>query len=141
MNETFSRFIQLVIQNNPVAISQKLRAIGILNQEMEDAEYIRQVLYDQVRRIGEDGSELILQVLDVPLNPEGFGATELMNFYATVGNRSLLTNFFRQESEELNFIPIDSNSKWFDLELILKIMGIGVLILTGIGLLKYLFKS
>lgn len=140
MNETFSRFIQIVIQNNPAAISQKLMAMGILNQEMEDAEYIRQVLYDQVQRIGEDGSELILEVLDVPLNPEGFGATELMNFYATVGNRSLLTNFFRQESEELNFIPID-NSKWFDLELILKIMGIGVLILAGIGLLKYLFKS
>ena len=140
MNETFSRFIQMVIQNNPTAISQKLMAIGILNQEMNDAEYIRQVLYDQVQRIGEDGSELILEVLDVPLNPEGFGATELMNFYATVGNRSLLTNFFRQESEELNFIPID-NSKWFDLELILKIMGIGVLILAGIGLLKYLFKS
>ena len=140
MNETFSRFIQMVIQNNPAAISQKLMAIGILNQEMEDAEYIRQVLYDQVQRIGEDGSELILEVLDVPLNPEGFGATELMNFYATVGNRSLLTNFFRQETEELNFIPID-NSKWFDLELILKIMGIGVLILAGIGLLKYLFKS
>ena len=140
MNETFSRFIQIVIQNNPAAISQKLMAMGILNQEMEDAEYIRQVLYDQVQRIGEDGSELILEVLDVPLNPEGFGATELMNFYATVGNRSLLTNFFKQESEELNFIPID-NSQWFDLELILKIMGIGVLILAGIGLLKYLFKS
>ena len=140
MNETFSRFIQMVIQNNPTAISQKLMAMGILKQEMNDAEYIRQVLYDQVQRIGEDGSELILEVLDVPLNPEGFGATELMNFYATVGNRSLLTNFFRQESEELNFIPID-NSKWFDLELILKIMGIGVLILAGIGLLKYLFKS
>ena len=140
MNETFSRFIQMVIQNNPTAISQKLMAMGILNQEMNDAEYIRQVLYDQVQRIGEDGSELILEVLDVPLNPEGFGATELMNFYATVGNRSLLTNFFRQESEELNFIPID-NAKWFDLELILKIMGIGVLILAGIGLLKYLFKS
>ncbi len=140
MNETFSRFIQMVIQNNPAAISQKLMAMGILNQEMNDAEYIRQVLYDQVQRIGEDGSELILEVLDVPLNPEGFGATELMNFYATVGNRSLLTNFFRQESEELNFIPID-NSKWFDLELILKIMGIGILILAGIGLLKYLFKS
>ncbi len=140
MNETFSRFIQMVIQNNPTAISQKLMAMGILNQEMEDAEYIRQVLYDQVQRIGDDGSELILEVLDVPLNPEGFGATELMNFYATVGNRSLLTNFFRQESEELNFIPID-NSKWFDLELILKIMGIGVLVLAGIGLLKYLFKS
>ena len=130
----------MVIQNNPTAISQKLMAMGILNQEMEDAEYIRQVLYDQVQRIGEDGSELILEVLDVPLNPEGFGATELMNFYATVGNRSLLTNFFRQESEELNFIPMD-NSKWFDLELILKIMGIGVLLLAGICLLKYLFKS
>ena len=140
MNETFSRFIQIVIQNNPAAISQKLMAIGILNQEMDDAEYIRQVLYDQMQRMGEDGSELILEVLDVPLNPEGFGATELMNFYATIGNRSLLTNFFRQETEELNFIPID-NSKWFDLELILKIMGIGVLILAGIGLLKYLFKS
>lgn len=140
MNETFSRFIQMVIQNNPAAISQKLMTMGIMNQEMNDAEYIRQVLYDQVQRIGEDGSELILEVLDVPLNPEGFGATELMNFYATVGNRSLLTNFFRQESEELNFIPID-NSKWFDLELILKIMGIAVLILAGIGLLKYLFKS
>ncbi len=140
MNETFSRFIQIVIQNNPAAISQKLMAIGILNQEMDDAEYIRQVLYDQMQRMGEDGSELILEVLDVPLNPEGFGATELMNFYATIGNRSLLTNFFIQETEELNFIPID-NSKWFDLELILKIMGIGVLILAGIGLLKYLFKS
>jgi len=140
VNETFSRFIQIVIQNNPAAISQKLMAIGILNQEMDDAEYIRQVLYDQMQRMGEDGSELILEVLDVPLNPEGFGATELMNFYATIGNRSLLTNFFRQETEELNFIPID-NSKWFDLELILKIMGIGVLILAGIGLLKYLFKS
>ena len=140
MNETFSRFIQIVIQNNPAAISQKLMAMGILNQEMDDAEYIRQVLYDQMQRMGEDGSELILEVLDVPLNPEGFGATELMNFYATIGNRSLLTNFFIQETEELNFIPID-NSKWFDLELILKIMGIGVLILAGIGLLKYLFKS
>ena len=129
-----------MIQNNPAAISQKLMAMGILNQEMDDAEYIRQVLYDQMQRMGEDGSELILEVLDVPLNPEGFGATELMNFYATIGNRSLLTNFFIQETEELNFIPID-NSKWFDLELILKIMGIGVLILAGIGLLKYLFKS
>ena len=115
--------------------------MGILNQEVSDAEYIRQVLYDQVERLGENGSELILNVLDVPLNPNGIGAAELSDFYAQAGNRSLLSNFFRAETSELNFIPFDTDAQWFNVEWLLKVIGIGVLLLAGISLLKYLFKT
>ena len=115
--------------------------MGILNQEVSDAEYIRQVLYDQVERLGENGNDLILNVLDVPLNPNGIGAAELSEFYAQVGNRSLLSNFFRVETSELNLISFDTEARWFNLEWLLKVVGVGVLLLAGISLLKYLFKS
>mgnify|MGYP006981764792 CR=1 FL=1 len=100
MTQNFNRFIHLVLQNNPTAISQRLVSMGMMQAVVDEPEQVRLALLEQVAVQSDGGAQLLQEALDVPLNPQGDFAPELQNLFNEIGNRSVLC-FFLEEEEVL----------------------------------------
>jgi hypothetical protein len=81
--------IDAILINNPLAVSAQLTALGLVQDgEILSPDEIKEVLYDAANRLSdEEGNELAVKVLDVPIDVEGEGAQELLQYHVAHGNR------------------------------------------------------
>lgn len=141
---TFSNFLTLVLENNPVAISQNLVNMGYLDSLTDDAAELKEVLLVLVQQAKDGGEKLLLDALNVPLNAEGESADELFALYTAKANKGLLTTFLRKPVRQTSKPKTNLKEgilyfEW-DADRWIRCVGFVVLILVGVFILQKLIS-
>lgn len=86
--------IDAILLNNPLAVSDKLAALGLIREDGEySPEDLKMVIHQRVAELPEqDGTDFALQALDVPIDLAGDQADYLLEYHVQNGNRMALEN-------------------------------------------------
>lgn len=133
-----------MLENNPVAISQRLVSMGYLDSPTDDPAELKEVLLVLVQEAKDGGEKLLLEALNVPLNADGENADELFALYTAKANKSILASFLckptpQKKRPQTNLKKGIICFEW-DADKWIRVVGFVVLVLVGIFILKNLFS-
>ena len=91
------KFVEIIVGNNPNAVAQKVTALGL---HIDAQQSLAQQIADHADQIADDGT-FLSNVLDVPVNPVGLYAKELLTLHMKSANGILVKESFRQNQHSI----------------------------------------
>ena len=82
--------ITAILLNNPGAVSYRLSQLGVLQEPTNNPYELWGVITNQVGQYDDGGYQFLSGALDVPIDINGYGGADLLDYYIQNGNRSSL---------------------------------------------------